>query len=487
LKSHRSIILKIHELLETKKISCVELIKKYLDEIKKNKFNAYITVTENEALNSAALVDKKISSGQEIKLLEGIPVSLKDVISTKGIRTTCGSRMLENYVPIYNATCWEILKNNGAILLGKNNQDEFAMGASNETSFFGPVKNPYDITKVPGGSTGGGAASVVGGLAAFSIGTDTGGSLRQPASFCGIVGLKPSYGSVSRYGIIPMASSFDQAGPLTLTVKDASIVYDAISKFDEKDSSSNSQARNLTYDSLDKDISGIRIGIPKEFMNGMNSEIISSIKNVIKTYENLGAKIDYFSLPEVKYAMSIYYVLMCAEASSNLGRFDGIRYGFRPKNYNNVEDLIIRSRSEGFGDEVKRRILLGTYILSSSYTNNFYKKAQELREFLTCAFASVFEEFDIILLPTTPTTAFGFDYAEDDPIKMYLADVCTVTANEIKIPAISIPCGFDKQNLPIGVQLFAPRFREDILLNAAYKYESENFCVKIVDGVNNLY
>ncbi|GMB10637.1 MAG: Asp-tRNA(Asn)/Glu-tRNA(Gln) amidotransferase subunit GatA [Candidatus Improbicoccus devescovinae] len=476
------IILKIHELLTSKTASCVEITQNYLKEIKKNVLNAYITVTEEEALNSAKKVDEKIAKNQEMGILEGIPVGIKDVISTKNVRTTCGSKMLANYVPIYDATCWEILKLAGVVLLGKNNQDEFAMGSSNETSFFGPVKNPHDLTKVPGGSSGGGAAAVAGGLAAFTIGTDTGGSIRQPSAFCGTVGFKPSYGSVSRYGLIPLASSFDQAGPITLTVEDACLVFDAISKFDSKDATSSSHIRKSSFSLRNDSIKNIKIGIPKECLEGIDPEITTCISKAINIFEDLGAETNLFSFPEISYAIPIYYILSCAEASSNLGRFDGIRYGFRPESYDNYQDLIIKSRTEGFGAEIKRRILLGTYVLGAGFCDDFYKRAQKLREFLTGNFMKIFEKFDIILMPVTPTTAFGFNYSGSDPIKMYLSDICTVAANEARLPAISIPCGYSSKHLPIGMQLLASRFNDEFLLNVAYKYESQEFHAKVVSG-----
>ncbi|BED92221.1 MAG: Asp-tRNA(Asn)/Glu-tRNA(Gln) amidotransferase subunit GatA [Candidatus Improbicoccus pseudotrichonymphae] len=483
MKPNRSVICKVNNLLKSKKISCLELAKKYFDKIKVSDLNAFVTLNEEEALNSAKLVDKKIASKQNIDVLEGVPFSLKDVISTRNLRTTCGSKILSNYVPIYNATCWEILREKGCVLLGKTNQDEFAMGSSSETSFFGPVKNPHNTSRVPGGSSGGSAACVSAGLSVFSIGSDTGGSIRQPAAFCGNVGFKPSYGCVSRYGLIPMASSFDQLGPMALTVEDVSLVFDSISRFDPKDSTTSRHIRRKSYDELDNDISHIKIGIPEECMKNIDKEIIDSINDSIHILKKLGAKVSYFSLPEIKYSMPIYYILMCAEASSNLARFDSIRYGFQPEKYDNIEDLIIKSRSEGFGDEVKRRILLGNYVLSSEFCSDSYEKAQKLREFLAFKFNSVFKDFDVVLLPTTPTTAFEFNYAQSDPVKMYLADICTVTANEIRVPAISIPCGYDKNNLPIGLQLMSARFEDNTLLNVAYKYECENFCAKIVGGV----
>ncbi|MDR1240431.1 MAG: Asp-tRNA(Asn)/Glu-tRNA(Gln) amidotransferase subunit GatA [Oscillospiraceae bacterium] len=465
-------ITSLHESLIKKEFSCVELAKKYLESIKKSELNAYITVTEDIAIESAKRTDYKIKNSCDIGMVEGIPMSLKDVISTKGIRTTCGSKMLANYEPIYDASCWEFLKELGVILLGKTNQDEFAMGSSNETSFFGPVKNPYNLAKVPGGSSGGSAASVAGNLAVFSIGSDTGGSVRQPSSFCGVVGLKPTYGAISRYGLIPLACSLDQIGIISQNAEDASIIFDIISRHDRKDATSSDLPRAKTFESLKKDVKGIRIGVPKNCFEGCDEEIKSAISKAIEVYESLGAKFDYFEFQELDLTMPVYYIICCAEASSNLGRFDGIRYGFRAEKFESVNDFIAKTRSEGFGDEVKRRILLGTYVLSSSYRDSFYNKAQEIRRIIKNSFNKKFEKYDLILTPTTPTTAFDFDYAHEDPVKMYLADVCTVPANIAGIPAISIPCGFSSNNLPIGMQLMAPHWHEDLLLNMTYKYET---------------
>ena len=424
MSKNKGLIRKIHDALVSKKVSCFELTSWYLREIEKSDLNAFITVTKEQALESAKKVDEKINKNQEIGLLEGVPMSMKDNFSTKNILTTCASKILENYVPIYNATVYEILKNQGCILLGKNNQDQFAMGSSNETSYFGPVKNPHDKTKVPGGSSGGSCASVTAGLAAFAIGSDTGGSIRQPAAFCGIVGLKPTYGSISRYGIIPLASSLDQAGPLTLTVEDNSIVYDCLAVHDPKDETSSKLPRKKTFDNLDNSIENLKIGIPTNCFEGSDKEVYDAVEKAAKFYEKFGAKITYFAFPELDLSMPVYCVLGRAETASNMARFDGIRYGYKYKeNYSDVNDLMTKTRSKALGEEVKRRILLGSYVLNSGYYNSLYKKSLGVQKLITEKFAEKFQEFDILITPTSPTTAFGFNYSGDDPLKMQLAKI----------------------------------------------------------------
>lgn len=478
----KGLIESIHRSLVSREISCVDLINKYISEIEKSDLNAFITVTKESAIEEAKKVDDRISSGKEIGMFEGIPMTLKDNFSTKGVRTTCGSKMLENYVPCYDSTVYEILKKNGCILLGKSNQDEFAMGSSNETSYFGPVKNPHDKTKVAGGSSGGPCAAIAGGLSAFAIGSDTGGSIRQPASFCGIVGMKPTYGAISRYGIIPLASSLDQAGPLTLTVRDCSLVFDLLSEHDPRDESSRVAPQNKSFNSLDNSIEGLKIGIPTNF-DGCDYEVHEAIENVIKFYEKLGAKVSRFDFPELDFSMPVYCVLGRAETASNMARYDGIRFGYRVENYSDADDLMTKSRSESLGAEVKRRIMLGSYVLHAGYDDSLYKKSLSLRNLIRDKFAEKFKEYNIILAPTSPTTAFEFNYASDDPVKMQLADICVVNANIAGIPAISVPCGYDSSNLPIGVQLMAKRWDDDLLLRVAYKYEKENFFAKIIGGV----
>ena len=472
-------IAKIHEMLVGKQLSCAELTKSYLDEIDKSnsELNAYVNVTPDEAMKTAEAVDKKIAAGEEIGMLEGVPMTLKDNISTKGIETTCCSKILTGYKPIYDATVWELLQNQNAVMLGKTNMDEFAMGSSCETSYFGGATNPFNTKHVSGGSSGGVASAVGANIAAYGLGSDTGGSIRQPASFCGIVGLKPTYGSVSRYGLVAYASSLDQIGPITKSVEDASIVFDAISKYDEKDSTSKGFSGN-TYSSLNNDIKGMKIGIAREYLDGVRDDVKEAVLNAAEVYKSLGAEIVYFDLPALKFALPVYYIIACAEASSNLGRYDGIRYGYKTEHYNGTHDMICRTRSEGFGEEVKRRILLGTYVLSAGYYDAYYKKAQNLRGTIVKAFNDAFTHCDVILAPTVPMTAFEMGRAVSDPIETYLTDICTVPVNIAGLPGVSVPCGFNAKGMPIGMQLIGKSFGEATILNAAYKYQQaagENF------------
>lgn len=461
-------------LLREKKLSCMELTKQYLDQIEAvNKdLNAYVTVTGETALETAKKVDQKIAAGETLSPLEGIPMTLKDNISTRGIETTCCSNILKGYKPIYNATVWNILQEQNAVLLGKTNMDEFAMGSSCETSCFGGARNPHNLNHVAGGSSGGVASAVGGNIAVYGLGSDTGGSIRQPASFCGIVGMKPTYGAVSRYGLIAYASSLDQIGPVTTSVEDAAIVYDAISLYDEKDSTSQGRKGAPAADTLKNDIKGMKIGIAREYMDGVRDDVRKAIEDAIKVYEALGAEIIYFDLPALKYALPVYYILACAEASSNLGRYDGIRYGYKTPKYMDVNDMICKTRSEGFGKEVQRRILLGTYVLSAGYYDAYYKKAQNLRGSIVKAFQKAFEQCDVILAPTVPMTAFECGKAVSDPIETYLTDICTVPINIAGLPAVSIPCGFNAKGMPIGMQVIGNSFCENTILNAAWQYEN---------------
>lgn len=465
-------IAKIHEMLVGKQLSCAELTKSYLDEIDKSnsELNAYVNVTPDEAMKTAEAVDKKIAAGEEIGMLEGVPMTLKDNISTKGIETTCCSKILTGYKPIYDATVWELLQNQNAVMLGKTNMDEFAMGSSCETSYFGGAANPFNTNHVAGGSSGGVSSAVGGNIAAYGLGSDTGGSIRQPASFCGVVGLKPTYGAVSRYGLIAYASSLDQIGPITKSVEDAAVVFDAISKQDKRDSTSKGSAK-ATFDTLNNDIKGMKIGIAREYLDGVRDDVKEAVLEAAKVYESLGAEIVYFDLPILKFALPVYYIIACAEASSNLGRYDGIRYGYKTEHYNGTHDMICRTRSEGFGEEVKRRILLGTYVLSAGYYDAYYKKAQNLRGTIISAFNKAFESCDVILAPTVPMTAFEKGNAISDPIETYLTDICTVPVNIAGLPGVSIPCGFNKNGMPIGMQLIGKSFSEAEILNAAYKYQ----------------
>lgn len=462
----------LQRLLETKEISCVELTEKYLDNIERlNKtINAYVRVTAEEALETARKVDERIAAGEKLMPLEGIPMSLKDNISTKGIETTCCSRMLQGYYPIYDATVWETLKKQNAILLGKTNMDEFAMGSSCETSIYGVTLNPNNTDHVAGGSSGGAAASVAGNMAVFGIGSDTGGSIRQPASFCGLVGLKPTYGTVSRYGLIAYASSLDQIGPITGSVEDAAIIYDCLSAYDPKDSTSVG-SRTTTHDKLNNSVKGMKIGIIDEFFDGINRDVKSSLEEAIKVYEDAGAQILHFKMPGLNAVLPVYFIIACAEASSNLGRYDGIRYGHKTDTYKDIDEMIRKTRNEGFGKEVQRRILLGTYALSSGQYDAYYKKAQNLRYSIIRDFKKIFESCDIILTPSVPVTAYKKGEALIDPIEIYMMDICTIPANIAGLPAVSVPCGFDKNKLPVGMQLIGNNFEDYKVLNAAYQFE----------------
>lgn len=462
----------IGKLLRDKEISCTELTEKYIKSIEaeNKKLNAYVNITAETAMKTAKNVDEKISRGEILLPLEGIPMTLKDNISTKNIETTCCSNILKGYVPIYDATVWDILKNQNAVLLGKANMDEFAMGSSCETSCFGGALNPYSTNHVAGGSSGGAAAAVGGNIAVYGLGSDTGGSVRQPASFCGLVGLKPTYGTVSRYGLIAYASSLDQIGPITTSVEDAAIVYDAISLYDINDATSQG-SKTKTTNTLKNSIKGMKIGIAKEYFEGIRDDVRESVESAVKVYESLGAEVVSISIPQLKHALPVYYILACAEASSNLGRYDGIRYGYRTPSYNDINDMICKTRSEGFGKEVKRRIMLGTYVLSAGYYDAYYKKAQQLRGALVNAFKDAFKKCDVIVSPTVPMTAFELNFTQKDPIETYMTDILTVPVNIAGLPAVSVPCGFDNKGLPIGMQIIGNSFDDAKILNATYQYE----------------
>lgn len=453
-------------------MTCLELTQNYLNNIEaENKtINAYVNVTNEEALKTARIVDEKIAGGEKLMPLEGIPMSLKDNISTKDIETTCCSKMLKGYYPIYDATVWDILKKQNSVLLGKTNMDEFAMGSSCETSIFGGTLNPHNPDYVAGGSSGGAAASVAGKMAAFGIGSDTGGSIRQPASFCGLVGFKPTYGTVSRYGVVAYASSLDQVGTMTDSVEDAALVYDSISVYDSKDSTSVGSKVSV-HDKLTDSIKGLKIGIAEEYFEGISEDIRKSIEDGVKAYQDLGAEVVHFKMPKLHTVLPVYFIISCAEASSNLGRFDGIRYGYKTDSYSDINEMICKNRSEGFGKEVQRRILLGTYALSSGCYDAYYKKAQNLRGLFIQDMKKVFENCDLILTPSVPVTAYKKGEAMRDPIETYMMDICTVPVNLAGLPAISIPCGFDKNKMPIGMQLIGNNFEDYKVLNAAHQYE----------------
>jgi aspartyl-tRNA(Asn)/glutamyl-tRNA(Gln) amidotransferase subunit A len=463
----------LHELLVKKEISSVELTTNIFERIEsvEPKVGAYITLTKDKAMAKAQEVDAKIARGEELTPLSGIPMGLKDNISTLGVRTTCSSKMLLNYVPPYDATVVEKLDTAGAVMLGKQNMDEFAMGSSTETSYFDPTKNPWDLSTVPGGSSGGPAAAVAAGEAIFALGSDTGGSIRQPASFCGVVGLKPTYGMVSRYGLLAYASSLDQIGTFTKDVTDCALVLQEIAGYDSKDSTSLLQEIPNYLESLHKGIKGLRIGIPKEYFAAeLNQDLEQSVKKAISIYEDLGAIIKEVSLPHTMYALPVYYVIGPAECSSNFARFDGVRYGYRNKDAEDVLNMFVQTRSEGFGSEVKRRILLGTHVLSSGQYDAYYRKALKVRTLIKQDFDMAFEECDVLLTPTTVSPAFNFGEKSADPLDMYKNDSCTVAANIAGLPAITLPCGFS-QGLPLGLQLIAKPLAESTILSAAYAFE----------------
>lgn len=467
------VIRRLQKMMIDGRISCQELTGLYIKAIDKDNgaLNAYILTTPDTAMEAAKRVDEKLARGEALAPLEGIPMTLKDNISTEGIETTCCSKILKGYIPIYDAAVWKTLKAQNAVLLGKTNMDEFAMGSSSENSCFGGSNNPHNTGHVAGGSSGGVASAVAANLAAYGLGSDTGGSIRQPASFCGIVGFKPSYGAVSRFGLIAYASSLDQIGPITSTVEDAALVYDAISGPDPMDSTCRGSA-GAALPALNGSLEGMRIGVAREYFEGIRQkDVEASLREAVKTYEKLGARIVWFDLPILKHALPVYYILACAEATSNLGRYDGIRYGYRTASYNNLNEMICKTRSEGFGPEVKRRILLGNYVLSSGYYDAYYKKAQNLRGTVVRAFHSAFEQCDVILAPTVPMTAFPKGFTCQDQVETYLTDICTVPVNIAGLPGISVPCGFDGQGLPIGMQLIGNTFCEAALLNAAYAFE----------------
>ena len=465
--------LTVHELKEKlakKEITVQEVTKAYVDRIndKEKDVGAFVTTLCDEALEEARSIQEKINAGEIKGELAGIPIGIKDNMCTKGIKTTCSSKMLENFVSPYDATVVEKLKEQHMIDLGKLNMDEFAMGASTEYSAFHVTRNPWNLNTVPGGSSGGSAAAVAANLVPWALGSDTGGSIRQPAAFCGVVGLKPTYGLVSRYGLVAFASSLDQIGPITKDVEDAAMLLNVITGHDERDTTSENREKIDYTKCLKNDVKGLKIGVPKEFFGeGINEEVKAKLKEAIEKYKEM----EEFSLDIAQYALATYYIIACAEASSNLGRFDGIRYGYRTENFTNLKEIYKNSRSEGFGDEVKRRIILGTYVLSSGYYDAYYKKAQQVRTLVRKEFDKAFEKYDVLLTPTSPTVAFEIGTKSNDPLEMYLADICTVPVNIAGLPGISIPCGVDSKGMPVGMQLIGKRFSEETLLRFAYTYE----------------
>lgn len=460
--------------IKNKKVTIKEVLDSVYKRIEEVEFKvgAYITLTKNEAYKRAEELQEKLDNGEDIGLLGGVPIAIKDNICTKNVKTTCASKMLENFEPIYNATVIEKLEDAGAIMIGKTNMDEFAMGSSTETSYFKKTANPWDIERVPGGSSGGSAACVSADMAYAALGSDTGGSIRQPASYCSVVGLKPTYGLISRYGLIAFASSLDQIGPFGKTVEDAAIMLNVIAGHDKKDTTSADLEKKDYTKSLVNDVKGIKIGVPGSFVNdGINKDVKEAYDNSVNTLKELGAEIVDVKLEYAKYSLATYYIIATAEASSNLGRYDGIRYGHRAKEFSDLIDLYTKSRTEGFGDEVKRRIMLGTYVLSSGYYDAYYKRAQQVRTLIVEDFKKTFESCDAIMIPTAPNTSFKMGEHSTNPLEMYLEDIFTVPVNIAGLPAISIPGGFASNGMPIGLQFITKAFDEEKLLQIAYTYE----------------
>jgi len=461
------------QLLAKGELTSTELTEAFIKQAKElnPKINAFITLLEEDAVLSAKEADKALRNGIKKELL-GVPLAIKDNICTKGVKTTCASKILHNFIPPYDATVVEKLKAEGVVVLGKTNMDEFAMGSSNETSFFGPVRNPHDIERIPGGSSGGSAACVAASMSPAALGSDTGGSIRQPASLCGVIGVKPTYGRVSRYGLIAFGSSLDQIGPITKCVKDAALILEKIAGRDERDSTSLKAAVPAYSQLLSKDIKDLVLGVPKEyFVEGMDNEVSAKIKEAIEILKSLGAKIKEISLPHSAYGIAVYYLIATAEASSNLARFDGVKYGFRAENVKDLREMYIKTKKEGFGEEVKRRIMLGTFSLASGYYDAYYKKASKVRTLIKKDFEEAFKEVNAIVCPTSPETAFKLGEKSDDPIKMYLSDIFTININLAGVPAISVPCGVDSKKLPIGLQIIGNYLDEQTILNVAYAFE----------------
>jgi aspartyl-tRNA(Asn)/glutamyl-tRNA(Gln) amidotransferase subunit A len=472
----------VHQLvssLKDRKISSQEIVNSYLDRINnlEPKIQAFNLIND-KALEDARLVDHKLAKNEDLHQLAGIPVAIKDNICTKGMLTTCSSKILENFVPPYNATVYQKISSANMVTLGKTNMDEFAMGSSTENSAFKTTKNPWDLSRIPGGSSGGSVAAVAAQEAPLSLGSDTGGSIRLPASFCGVVGMKPTYGLVSRYGLVAYASSLDQIGPVTKNVTDNALLLNLIAGHDANDSTSVEQDIPNYLHSLKNDVKGLKIGIPREmFEQGLNQEVRDSVNASIKKLESLGAEVEEMSLPLVRYGLAAYYIIATAEASSNLARYDGIKYGLSMnEDVKDLETLYLKTRSQGFGDEVKRRIMLGTYVLSSGYYDAYYKKAQQFRTLLIRDFEKAFSRYDVLVSPTASTTAFKLG-EKSDPISMYLTDILTVMVNLAGIPAISVPCGFDSDNLPIGIQFMGKPLGEETLYRVAYTLE-QNLGIK---------
>ncbi|WP_457626327.1 Asp-tRNA(Asn)/Glu-tRNA(Gln) amidotransferase subunit GatA [Persephonella sp.] len=474
----------LSDLVKRKELKPSEIVQSFAERTRslEQKINSYVTNLIDTAVEESIKKDEEISKLADIPDLFGLPIAVKDNISTKGIRTTCSSKILENYIPPFDATVIEKLKNQGYILTGKTNLDEFAMGSSTENSAFFTTKNPWDYGRVPGGSSGGSAAAVGAGIVPAALGSDTGGSIRQPAAFCGVVGLKPTYGRVSRYGLVAFASSLDQIGPITRTVEDAALLMNVISGKDPKDSTSSDRELPDFLSYTGRDIKGLKIGLPEEFfIEGIDSTVKESVLNAVRQLEKEGAEIVEISMPTTKYAIESYYIIAPSEASSNLARYDGVRYGYRTSQYGSLEEMYSKTRDEGFGAEVKRRIMLGTYSLSSGYYDAYYLKAQKVRTLIYQDFMKAFEKVDLLATPTTPDVAFKIGEKISDPLQMYLSDIFTVSVNMAGVPGISIPCGF-KDGLPVGLQLIGRPFDEGTLLQVAYYYEKMNDFYKRFPG-----
>ena len=466
---------KLREMLDSKEIGAVELTEQYLDRIENSdkEINSYITVCKENALADAKKAQEVIDSGNS-GAFTGLPISVKDNICTLGVKTTCASHMLDDFIPPYNATVMEKLKKDNIVMLGKTNMDEFAMGGSSQTSYFGGVKNPYDLTRVTGGSSGGAAASVSADLCAAALGSDTGGSVRQPASFCGVTGLKPTYGTVSRWGLIAFASSLDQIGVIAKSAEDTGYMLEGIYGYDENDATSSKKSEGNYNSLIGSDVNKLKIGVPKEFFgDGLNDEVKTAVLNAVEYYKKLGCEIVDVSLPSLEYAVSAYYLISSAEAASNLSRFDGIKYGLRSGLGEDFNDLIKNSRREGFGQEVKRRIMLGNYALCSGYYDAYYKNATRIRTQIRNEYADIFRKCDVMLTPTAPTTAYKIGEQENDPVKMYLADIYTVTVNIAGLPAISTTCGYDSKGLPIGMSLIGKAFDEKTIIAVCDRFEKD--------------
>jgi len=468
-------IREIRDALVQKRTSAEELVRAHLAQIESDdkEVRAYLSLSPERALVQARRIDQKVAAGEPLPPLAGVPTAVKDVILTKGSRTTCASRILENYLAPYDATAVERLEAAGACILGKTNCDEFAMGSSTENSGFFATHNPVDLTRVPGGSSGGSAAAVAANMATVALGSDTGGSIRQPAAFCGIVGMMGTYGRVSRYGLVAFASSLDHIGPFGRSVRDVALVLRTIAGRDPMDSTSADVPVPDYEAELDRDVRGLRVGVPMEYFKGLNPEIGANIQKAIDLYANLGCKIESITLPHTDYAISCYYIICTAEASSNLARYDGVRYGFRSPEYSGLRDMYRKTRDRGFGAEVKRRIMLGTHVLSSGYYDAYYLKAQKVRTLIARDFLEAFDDVDVIVVPTSPVPPFKLGERVDDPLQMYLADIYTVTASLAGIPGISVPCGKmrSEPHLPVGIQIFAKHFDEARLLQAAHAFE----------------